>query len=54
MASVTETAWVSSRVPVDLLDRLKAIAEAEERTVSFVVRKALKAYAEEREMAKAS
>lgn len=44
MAAVTETAQIAARVPVDLIERAEAIAKADDRTLSYVVRLALKTY----------
>lgn len=49
MASVTETAQIAARVPVDLIERLEAIAEFDDRTLSYVVRQALREFANDRD-----
>jgi hypothetical protein len=36
--AVTETVQLAARVPADLVERLTAIAEADDRTLSYVVR----------------
>lgn len=49
MASVSETTQIAARVPVELVERLERIAEADDRTVSYEVRQAIKAHVEKLE-----
>jgi predicted transcriptional regulator len=36
--------WISAQVPADLKEQIERIAERDERSVSWVVRQALKAH----------
>lgn len=49
MAGVVETTQIAARVPVDLVKRLEHIADSDDRTLSYVVRQALREFAEDRE-----
>lgn len=49
MASVTETVQLAARVPVDLAERLAAVAKADDRTVSYAIRQAIREFVEDRE-----
>lgn len=49
MADVTQTVQVAARVPSDLLARVEAVADADDRTVSYVIRQALVAYVQRAE-----
>lgn len=47
MAPVADSmTWLSARVPVELHDRLRVVAEADDRSVSYEVRQALEAHVE--------
>ncbi len=46
MPRVTETTQLAARVPVKLVKRLEKIAKADDRTLSYVVRVALREYAD--------
>lgn len=46
MTEVTQTVQLAARVPEDLVAALTEIAEADDRTLSYVVRQALKSFVE--------
>lgn len=50
MAGVAEMVHLTAQLPADLRDRLKAVAEADDRTVSYEVRQAIKAHVERLEV----
>lgn len=50
-ASTTETDKLVALVPVELLQRLKDVAEKHDRTISAEVRRAIRAYLDEDERA---
>lgn len=49
MAGVVETTHLTARVPARLVDDLAKIAAADDRSVSYVVRQALREFVEDRE-----
>jgi predicted transcriptional regulator len=49
VASVVETVQIAARVPVELRDQLEALAEEQDRSMSWVVRRAIREYVEAQE-----
>lgn len=50
MAAVTETTRIAARVPAELVERLARVADADNRTVSYEIRQALKVHVERLEV----
>lgn len=50
MARVAEVTHLTAQIPTELHERLKAVAKADDRTVSYEVRQAIKAHVDRLEV----